>query len=180
MLHMDSYHPIHMFSSKKISQISRLNALALLKPMSMLLAKFCYLIWLLEGILLRRSKLSKVKSGMNIEHHLKNQIPKPSPPKYDQSSLIIHSLIKYYLNYMNKLLLPVADPCEPVEGDDFFHLKFFSKLNHFNPLLLDRNFSNRWGRNGGFTRIIFTTQAFFYLLLLDRHFSNQGDRDERF
>ncbi len=165
---MDSYHPIHMFSSKKISQISRLNALALLKPMSMLLAKFCYLIWLLEGILLRRSKLSKVKSGMN------------SPPKYDQSSLIIHSLIKYYLNYMNKLLLPVADPCEPVEGDDFFHLKFFSKLNHFNPLLLDRNFSNRWGRNGGFTRIIFTTQAFFYLLLLDRHFSNQGDRDERF
>src|SRR6266516_1786082 len=166
---MHSYHPIHMFSSKKISQISRLNALALLKPMSMLLAKFCYLIWLLEGILLRRSKLSKVKSGMNIEYHLKNQIPKPSPPKYDQSSLIIHSLIKYYLNYMNKLLLPVADPCEPVEGDDFFHLKFFRNSIILIPFSWTDIFQTKGIETKDFKGKLFATRAVSNPLLLDRN-----------
>ena len=79
------------------------------------------------------SKFKVIKSRLNVwyKYHLKNQIPKPSPPKYYQSSLIIHSLIKYYLNYINKLLLPVADPGEPVEGGDFSNLKFFFETQSF-------------------------------------------------
>jgi len=44
LLHMDSYHPIHLFSSKKFQKLYVLGALALLKQILVLLVRFCYLI----------------------------------------------------------------------------------------------------------------------------------------